>query len=71
MAFFTDTVSGGVSFGDKLAALWVQFKEARAQRAAFKRTYNELNNLSSRELQDLGLSQSMIHRLSYEAAYKG
>ena len=35
----------------------------------YMRTYRELNALSTRELQDLGISRSMISRLAYEAAY--
>jgi len=35
----------------------------------YMRTYNELNALSTRELNDLGISRSMITRLAYEAAY--
>ena len=35
----------------------------------FRRTYAELDALSTRELDDLGISRSMITRLAYEAAY--
>lgn len=35
----------------------------------FRRTYAELDALSTRDLDDLGISRSMITRLAYEAAY--
>jgi uncharacterized protein YjiS (DUF1127 family) len=35
----------------------------------FRRTYAELDALTTRELDDLGISRSMITRLAYEAAY--
>jgi len=38
------------------------------RRRVYARTYAELSNLSTRELDDLGISRSMISRLAYEAA---
>jgi uncharacterized protein YjiS (DUF1127 family) len=35
----------------------------------FRRTYAELDALTTRELDDLGISRSMITRLAREAAY--
>lgn len=43
--------------------------DALARRRVYKRTYAELSALSTRELADLGITRSMISRLSYEAAY--
>ena len=45
-----------------LADRWRRFR-------LFRRTYAELDALSTRELDDLGISRSMITRLAYEAAY--
>jgi len=36
----------------------------------FKRTYNELSKLSSRELKDIGIDRHMITRISLEYARK-
>ncbi|EAQ46227.1 hypothetical protein MED193_07529 [Roseobacter sp. MED193] len=36
----------------------------------YRETYNELSELSGRELADLGLNRSMIKRLAYQAAYE-
>jgi len=40
-----------------------------ARRRMFRRTYDELSNLSSRELEDLGLSRWDISRTARKAAY--
>ena len=41
-----------------------------ARRRAYKRAYAELNALTTRQLDDLGISRSMISRLASEAASK-
>jgi len=38
------------------------------RRRVYNQTYSELSQLSTRELDDLGISRSMISRLSAEAA---
>lgn len=70
MAFLTNTFSAPAPLGEKISALWAQVIEARAKRAVYKQTVNELNNLSTRDLADLGIHHSMIKRLAYEAAYE-
>ncbi|MGY6549570.1 MAG: DUF1127 domain-containing protein [Roseinatronobacter sp.] len=40
------------------------------RRRVYNRTYAELNSLSTRELDDLGIARSMISRLAQEAASK-
>lgn len=72
MAFFTDTFivdANQASFSDKLSTLFTQFQAARAARSVYKTTLNELNDLSSRELADLGLNHSTLRSTAYEAAY--
>lgn len=44
-------------------------KEAIARRKVYNQTLNELRQLSNRELNDLGLSRSVITRVAAEAAY--
>ncbi len=44
-------------------------QNAWARSRVYARTYAELNALSTRELNDLGISRSMITRLAHEAAY--
>ena len=52
---------------------WLPSVEGLADRwrryRLFRRTYAELDALSTRELDDLGISRSMITRLAHEAAY--
>nr|WP_176805057.1 DUF1127 domain-containing protein [Paracoccus isoporae] len=47
----------------------VRLQEARARRAVYRQTVAELNSLSSRELDDLGIHRSMITRIAHEAAW--
>jgi len=68
MAFLNETIRGAGPLAalrgaiSGLAETWNQY-------IVFRRTYEELSALSSRELSDLGISRSMITRLAYEAAY--
>jgi uncharacterized protein YjiS (DUF1127 family) len=50
--------------------LFGRIADAFARRRVYNRTYAELNALSTRELDDLGISRSMISRLAYEAAFE-
>lgn len=70
MAFLTDTFSVQGTMGDKIATLWAYAVEARTKRFVYRQTMRELNDLSARELADLGIHRSMIRRISYESAYK-
>ena len=46
-----------------------RLRDTIARYRVYTRTQAELNALSARELDDLGISRSMITRLAYEAAY--
>ena len=70
MAFMTDTSLVRGSFAERLHVWIADYKEAAAKRAVYRKTVQELNALSGRELADLGLSRSMIRSVAYEAAYK-
>jgi len=50
--------------------VFLRLSEAFVRRRVYNRTYAELNALSTRELDDLGISRSMISRLAYEAAFE-
>ena len=48
---------------------WFKAVQARADRyRRFRRTLNELSDLSNRDLADLGLTRSMLKRVAYQAA---
>ncbi|MDO5658669.1 MAG: DUF1127 domain-containing protein [Paracoccus sp. (in: a-proteobacteria)] len=49
--------------------LVARIRDNMARRALYRRTVSELRNLSDRELNDLGLSRSMITRVAHEAAW--
>lgn len=44
-------------------------REAAAKRRIFRRTMNELQSLSARDLADLGIARSQIQSVAHEAAY--
>jgi uncharacterized protein YjiS (DUF1127 family) len=64
------TRSAQVSFFDRFAALMVGVKDLIARRRVFNQTLFELNQLSDRDLSDLGLSRANIADVAREAAYK-
>lgn len=52
-----------------VAKFFDRFFEATARRKVYRETLRELRTLSPRELDDLGIHQSMITRVAQEAAY--
>lgn len=68
MAFATEITRGNPAaswIGGTLATL----RDAWSRYRVYQRTLAELSTLSTRELNDLGISRSMITRLAHEAAY--
>ncbi|WP_431356724.1 DUF1127 domain-containing protein [Paracoccus marinaquae] len=53
----------------RLMAAVQRFQENRARNAVYRQTVRELNALTTRDLDDLGISRSMITRLAHEAAW--
>ncbi len=54
-----------------IASNWLQRLKIRFHNyRVYRNTLNELSALSDRELADLGLHQSMLQRVAYQAAYK-
>ena len=50
-------------------APFAALRDAWSRSRVYKRTYAELNALTTRELDDLGIPRGMTARLAYEAAY--
>lgn len=69
MAHIAENI-GKASGRGLLVGGFARLADAFSRRRVYKRTYAELNALTSRELDDLGISRSMISRLAYEAAFK-
>ena len=57
------------SLFDALARVWAEFRTALARRQAIAVTRAELNLLSDRELDDLGLSRADIEDAARRAVY--
>ncbi|MFD1882322.1 DUF1127 domain-containing protein [Paracoccus pacificus] len=56
-------------FFGRLATTIEHLNEFRAKRAVYRQTVRELNELSDRDLADLGLHRSSIRSVAREAAY--
>ena len=69
MAYTNTSAAAGAGLMDRLANLVKSTKEALHRRRVYNQTVSELRALSTRELNDLGLSRSMISRIALEAAY--
>lgn len=65
MSDYTQAHAGRVGWTAPFAAL----RDAFGRYRLYRRTQAELNALTTRELDDLGIARSMITRLAYEAAY--
>lgn len=61
--------TGRLSLADHIAAYVASYKEARARRAVYDRTFGELNAMTDRDLADIGLARVQIEDIAYEAAY--
>ena len=70
MAYMNSTRSAQVTFFDRFAALMVGAKGLITRRRVFNQTLFELNQLSDRDLSDLGLSRANIADVAREAAFK-
>ena len=69
MAYVTTTRIAHQDGNRRLAGLFGALKTAIAQRRVYMQTTAELNQLSDRELADLGLSRVNIAEVAHEAAY--
>ncbi|MDO6727756.1 DUF1127 domain-containing protein [Cognatishimia sp. 1_MG-2023] len=69
MATVLNTNYAHVTLADRIRGLFTEFKAALALRAKYNATCNELNNLSQRELEDLGISRWAIKDLARENVY--
>lgn len=68
MAFIDGIQRFEATLVSRLRASFDDAREARKQRKVYRRTYEELNALSNRELQDLGMSRSQLRSVALEAA---
>lgn len=69
MADATFTHAPSITLVARAQAMKANLSDAWNRYRTFNATYNELTDLSDRELSDLGLSRSMIRSIAYETAY--
>ena len=72
MTYANDVRTAGRSaagLSDRIAGLFRAVAEARQKRAVYNRTLRELEQLSARDLADLGIARALIAEIAHEAAY--
>lgn len=69
MAYVAGSSNTTITLGARLAEIKTQFSEAYAAWRVYRDTVAELEQLTTRELSDLGISRSMISDIAIEAAY--
>ena len=56
-------------FAGRIVALRKNIAQAAAKRKVYRTTLAELENLTTRDLADLGIARTSIRAIAYEAAY--
>jgi len=69
MAYIAGNRSNTISLGERLNEIFVDFAASYTAWRLYRRTLAELQDLSARELTDLGLDRSNLRAAAYEAAY--
>ncbi len=69
MAHVSDIRIDGTSFFSRIADLRTSLVARYEQYRTYRKTLAELESLSKRELDDLGLNQHTLHAVAREAAY--
>ncbi|WP_108814673.1 DUF1127 domain-containing protein [Loktanella sp. Alg231-35] len=69
MTYNTDTGFVGFSLGQRFAAFRADMAENAAKRKIYRTTVAELECLSNRDLDDMGISRSAIKAIAFDAAY--
>jgi uncharacterized protein YjiS (DUF1127 family) len=69
MAYLTQTRAADHGFRARIATLFAQYGERVERYRLYRNTVRELEQLSGRELADLGIHSSQIDAIAYEAAY--
>lgn len=69
MAFVTDIRTGGTSLLTRLTTWRAEMRARVEQYKVYRKTRDELNGLSKRELDDIGIGAGDIERIAREAAF--
>ena len=68
MATVSDFIPSAAPLKNRFETMVASFIEGAQRRKVYRTTFNELQNLSNRELSDLGIGRSEIRRIALEAA---
>ncbi|MBT0956227.1 DUF1127 domain-containing protein [Alphaproteobacteria bacterium KMM 3653] len=66
-AFALDRIAPG--YTDKFQRAFARYQANRELKKAYRATLNELQELSNRELSDLGMHRSNLRSIAYQAVY--
>jgi uncharacterized protein YjiS (DUF1127 family) len=69
MAYVSSNRTTSLSIGGRFAEMGKQAAEAWTAWRLYRRTLDELQALSARDLADLGLNRSMLRQAAFEAVY--
>jgi uncharacterized protein YjiS (DUF1127 family) len=69
MAYVSSNRTASTSVAPRLAEMMKQASEAYTAWRLYRRTLNELQGLSVREMADLGLNRSNLRQAAFEAVY--
>lgn len=69
MAYITGNRTATAPLSERLSALRTQMVASYNNWRVYRNTLNELQDLSMREMADLGINPSMVKRIALEAAY--
>jgi uncharacterized protein YjiS (DUF1127 family) len=70
MAFASDVRTGGFPIAAKFNEMRANLAARMGQYRMYRTTLAELSNLSTREMNDLGLNATTIRSVALQAAYK-
>ena len=69
MAYVSSNRTASTSVAPRLAEMFKQASEAYTAWRLYRHTLSELQELSAREMADLGLSRSSLRQAAFEAVY--
>ena len=69
MAYASEIILAQASLADRFVSLFAGWNEDRSARQAYRLTVKELNSLSDRELNDLGIGRGSIRLIARMAVY--
>ena len=69
MAYASDSRTSSVSFGTRMSEVFFGLFEGYRAWRQYRRTLNELQGLSARELADLGLNADSIKAAAFDATF--